>query len=210
MDSLSLSRFGSNGWLIRFADRIDENSLARCRGLLDAFEKNPLPGLRDVTPAYQEVLLEFERAVDEAPIRAVLDSARPLPVGEARLHEITVCYDGPDLEELAALKGLSVAEVVERHAAPVYNVYLIGFSPGFPYLGPLDAKIHAPRLASPRARVPAGSVAIGGGHTGIYSIGSPGGWRIIGRTEVELFTPGKGREAFLLRQGDRVKFLPAS
>ena len=209
MDSLSLTRFGLNGWLIRFADRIDENSLARCRGLMAAFEENPLPGLRDMTPAYREVLLEFDGAADEAQIRQLLQRAKPLPAEEARLHEIPVIYDGPDLEELASSKGLSVAEVIARHSAPVYHVHLIGFAPGFPYLGPLDPTLHSPRLATPRTKVPKGSVGIGGEHTGIYSIASPGGWRIIGRTEVELFSPVRDQGAFLLRQGDRVKFVPA-
>jgi biotin-dependent carboxylase-like uncharacterized protein len=99
------------------------------------------------------------------------------------------------------------------HTAPVYRVFLIGFSPGFPYLGPLDSRLHAPRLESPRERVPAGSVAIGGEHTGIYSIASPGGWWLVGRTNTEVFSAAKARnggtvDAFLLRQGDLVKFLP--
>lgn len=208
MDSLSLTRFGSHGWLIRFTDHISEDSLARCRGLLAAFDENPLPGLRDVVPAYREVLLEFDEGVEESAIREILRRAKPLPAAHARLHEIPVRYDGPDLAELAASRGLSVSGVVERHTAPVYSVYLIGFSPGFPYLGPLDPVLHTPRLPRPRARVPRGSVAIGGEHTGIYSITSPGGWRIIGHTDTDLFSPLGDGNAFLLRQGDRVKLVP--
>ncbi len=212
MDDLTMTRFGPSGWLVRFAGRIDEDSLARCRGLLAVFDENPPPGLRDLTPAYGELLLEFDRvenwAAGGVTVKRLLAQARPLPGGAARLHEIPVRYVGEDLEELAALKGLTPEEVITRHAAPVYSVYLIGFSPGFPYLGPLDPLLHAPRLNVPRARVPKGSVAIGGEHTGIYSIASPGGWRIIGRTEVDLFVPARGKKAFLLRQGDRVKFVP--
>jgi KipI family sensor histidine kinase inhibitor len=116
-----------------------------------------------------------------------------------------------DLEEFARRKALSVCDVIELHASPLYSVFLIGFSPGFPYLGPLDSRLHAPRRDIPRAHVPAGSVAIGGEHTGIYSIASPGGWWLIGRTSTELFSALKARgsgsaEAFLLRQGDQVRF----
>jgi len=98
------------------------------------------------------------------------------------------------------------------HCEPVYKVYCLGFAPGFPYLGDLNPRLHTPRLATPRTRVPAGSVAIGGEHTGIYSVESPGGWNIIGRTTVALFDPSRRDEhdeaaAFLLRAGDRVKFV---
>lgn len=213
MDDLTMTRFGSSGWLIRFASRIDEDSLARCRGLLAVFDENPPPGLCDLIPAYGELLLEFDTIEAWEPggetARRLLAQARPLPEGEARLHEIPVRYAGEDLEELAASKGLAPADLAARHADPVYSVYLIGFTPGFPYLGPLDPLLHAPRLRVPRARVPKGSVAIGGEHTGIYSIASPGGWRIIGHTEVDLFISAKGENAFLLRQGDRVKFVPS-
>jgi inhibitor of KinA len=120
-----------------------------------------------------------------------------------------VRYDGSDLERVAQANQLSVAQLCELHAAPVYKVYMLGFAPGFPYLGDLDPRLHTPRLPAPRARVAAGSVAIGGEHTGIYSVETPGGWNIIGRTPVKLFDPAREDEAmFLLRAGDRVKFVP--
>jgi KipI family sensor histidine kinase inhibitor len=107
---------------------------------------------------------------------------------------------------------LTTREVGELHSATLYKVYLLGFAPGFPYLGDLDPRLHTPRLAAPRPRVAAGSVAIGGEHTGIYSVDSPGGWNIIGRTTARLFDPARTgedeREMFLLRPGDRVKFVP--
>ena len=217
MDDVAVSSFGPAGLLVEFAEKVDLESLARCRGLISFFEGIHLDGLLDLTPAYCSLLLEFdgpEHASDQFNrVKQVLKSASPRPVGEAPLFEIPVCYDGPDLEEFAQRNTLSVSNVIELHTAPVYNVFLIGFSPGFPYLGPLDVRLHAPRLENPRPRVPPGSVAIGGEHTGIYSIASPGGWWLLGRTNIEIFSTKKARdagsaEAFLLRQGDSVKFLP--
>jgi inhibitor of KinA len=217
MDDVAVSQFGPAGLLVQFAEKVDLESLARCRGLMSSVEEIRLEGLVDVTPAYCSLLLEFE-APEHAShqfdrVKEWLKSARLQPMEEAPLFEVQVCYDGPDLEELARHNTLSVSNVIELHTAPVYSVFLIGFSPGFPYLGPLDVRLHAPRLENPRARVPPGSVAIGGEHTGIYSIASPGGWWLLGRTNKEIFSKKKARdagsaEAFLLRQGDSVKFLP--
>ena len=215
MDNLQVSRFGPRAVLIQFAEQIDLGSLARCRGLLRCLEEKPLEGLHEVTPAYCSLLLEFgdsqeiESQFDT--LDGLLKSAQAQPLEEAPLHEIPVCYDGPDLEEFSRRNRLSVPDVIELHALPEYSVFLIGFSPGFPYLGPLDSRLHAPRLDAPRPRVPAGSVAIGGEHTGIYSIASPGGWWLIGRTDREIFSVSKARdagskEAFLFRQGDLVRF----
>ena len=106
---------------------------------------------------------------------------------------------------------MTARDVAELHSSTLYKVYLLGFSPGFPYLGDLDSRLHTPRLPSPRTRVPAGTVAIGGEHTGIYSVEGPGGWNIIGHTKVKLFDPSSdGPEMSLLRQGDRVRFVPTS
>jgi len=125
--------------------------------------------------------------------------------------EIPVIYNGVDLERIAELRQLTMREVVELHSATIYKVYMLGFSPGFPYLGDLDARLHTPRLPSPRTRVPAGAVAIGGEHTGIYSVEGPGGWNIIGHTKIKLFDPGRdGAGMFLLRQGDRLRFAQKS
>jgi inhibitor of KinA len=217
MNGLRVSRFGPTAVLVEFAEKIDAESLARCRGLINCIDADHLEGLLDVTPAYCSLLLEFDDPARISEQREKLDdlleSARPRPPEEAPLFEIPVCYNGPDIEEFARRNTLSVSNVIELHAAPVYSVFLIGFSPGFPYLGPLDPRLHAPRLDTPRARVPAGSVAIGGEHTGIYSIVSPGGWWLIGRTDTEIFSASKARdsgsaEAFLLRQGDLVRFRP--
>jgi KipI family sensor histidine kinase inhibitor len=114
---------------------------------------------------------------------------------------------GPDLADVARLSGLPEGEVVRRHAAPVYRVHFLGFTPGFPYLGGLDPRLATPRLDSPRARIPAGSVAIGGVQTGVYPVESPGGWRIVGRTPLRLFDP-RWPAPFLLAPGDGLRFVP--
>lgn len=129
---------------------------------------------------------------------------------ESRAIDIPVLYGGeagPDLDEVAQHAGMTAKQVVELHASIEYVVWFIGFQPGFPYLGGLPPELATPRRAEPRVRVPAGSVAIGGAQTGIYPLASPGGWNIIGRTELTLFDP-RLPEPVLLRPGDRLRFIP--
>lgn len=129
---------------------------------------------------------------------------------ETRDIAIPVIYGGvagPDLEAVAGHNGLTPQQVVEAHAAGRYTVYFIGFQPGFPYLGGLDARLHTPRRAEPRLVVPAGSVGIGGSQTGVYPLAAPGGWQLIGRTDIALFTPDQQPPTFL-RPGDQVRFIP--
>ena len=130
------------------------------------------------------------------------------PVGEARTIIIPVCYGGafgPDLDYVAEYNRLSVEEVIKRHSAALYRIYAIGFAPGFCYLGGLDQSLHTPRLETPRTLVPAGSVGIAGGQTGIYPQDSPGGWRIIGRTAMTLFDADQA-EPCPYRAGDNIRF----
>lgn len=129
-----------------------------------------------------------------------------------RRVEIPVCYGeefGPDLEYVAKYNGLSTKEVIDRHSAPEYLIYMLGFMPGFPYMGGLDPKLATPRLSRPRSRVPQGSVGIAGQQTGLYPLTSPGGWQLIGRTPLSLFDAKVEPPTFLL-SGDRVKFVPIS
>jgi KipI family sensor histidine kinase inhibitor len=171
--------------------------------------------LRDVHPAYATVLAVYDpfrigaSAAADA-VRHLWVEAAEAPDPPERVVEIPVLYGGahgPDLADVAAHCGLDEAEVVRRHAAGDYRVYFLGFSPGFPYLGGLDEGLATPRLPTPRHRVPAGSVAIGGRQTGVYPAASPGGWRLIGRTPLRLFDPGRTPPA-CLAMGDRVRFVP--
>lgn len=170
-----------------------------------------MPGTVNLHPAYASVLVEFDprrTGVDavERAVRERLERAGEEVDEEPRVVEIPVRYDGPDLEEVARLTGLDVDEVMRRHSAADYTVCFLGFSPGFPYLSGLPEELHVPRLAAPRTRVPAGSVGIGGPQTGVYPVASPGGWRLIGSTRLELFRPREDPPV-LLRMGDRVRFV---
>ncbi len=211
--------YGPNAWMLRFAGELGDETFARGRAITRELERNPPDGLVELVPAFTSVLLAFHPHLATAPnLKAIamqLEKAVRSTPTPPRLVEIPVHYDGPDLESVARRHRLTVTEVVRLHSHTTYKVYMLGFSPGFPYLGDLDERLHTPRLASPRTRVPAGSVAIGGEHTGIYSVDSPGGWNIIGHTSMKLFDPavaaagGKGEAAFLLRPGDRVRFVVA-
>ncbi len=134
-----------------------------------------------------------------------LAAKRPPMAEPGRLHRIPVVYEGPDLEEVAARLKLSPEQIVEIHSMPIYRVFLLGFVPGWAYLGPLPEELELPRRHVPRTQVPAGSVAIAGRQTGIYPLPTPGGWHLIGRTSVKLFLPDSDPPS-LFRAGDRVKF----
>jgi KipI family sensor histidine kinase inhibitor len=170
------------------------------------------PGVVDLVPGYRTLLVVADpdrvEALDE--LAAGLPRLE-LPPAEAVAGdpvEIPVTYDGEDLPEVAGLTGLDAAEVVGRHTAPTYTVAFLGFSPGFPYLVGLDPALEVPRRDTPRTSIPAGSVGLAGGQTGIYPTASPGGWQLIGRTDVTLFDPGRDPPA-LLGPGSRLRFTVA-
>jgi KipI family sensor histidine kinase inhibitor len=169
--------------------------------------------IEDVVPADGSLLVVLRRGA-QASAGLWAELAAP-PDSEGResgsLHEIAVEYGGEaglDLPEMAERAGVDVAAYIRLHAAVEYSVAFLGFQPGFPYLRGLPGALHAPRRQTPRTRVPAGSVAVGGTYTGIYPGDGPGGWQVIGRTAAVLFEPGRERPA-LLMPGDRVRFVPA-
>jgi len=217
----TLTAYGSHAWCVRFAERADEAAFRRGRSLTAALacslESLGPSGLREIIPAPTTLLLDFHREaqpLDQATLQQLVEQAiaQPATSEPERCVEIPVHYGGPDLERVARQSGLSPEAVIERHHQGRYRVLCLGFAPGFPYLGGLDASLATPRLATPRPRVPAGSVAIGGDHTGIYSIPSPGGWNIIGQTSTALFDPHTAdlEKMFGLRAGDRVRFVPVN
>jgi KipI family sensor histidine kinase inhibitor len=170
------------------------------------------PGVVELVPGYRTLLVvaapDHTGALDE--LAAALPGLE-LPPAEAVATEpveIPVSYDGEDLPEVAGLTGLEVDEIVRRHTAPEYTVAFLGFSPGFPYLVGLDPALEVPRRDTPRTSIPAGSVGLAGGQTGIYPTASPGGWQLIGCTEVPLFDPGRDPPA-LLAPGGRLRFTVA-
>ena len=215
----SLTAHGPHAWGVCFADRADEAAFLRGRslasGLAQAIDALGGARLREIIPAPASLLIDLDPAdpaLDRATVERLVAQALTLPSTPEpeRWREIPVHYGGPDLERVACQSGLGADAVIERHHQANYRVLCLGFSPGFPYLGGLDAMLATPRLPSPRPRVPAGSVGIGGDHAGIYSIPSPGGWNLIGRTTTVLFDPHVPdiTRMFHLQSGDRVRFVP--
>ena len=170
------------------------------------------PGVREAIPGMNNLLVVLDSASPDAPeaarLLALWEEAPPNEV-EGRDWDISVRYGGPeaDLAFLAGHTGLSVAEIVRRHAAPHYRVAAIGAMPGFPYLSGLDPALRAPRRANPRAAVPRGAVILGGAQAGIMPLTAPSGWHILGATDFALFDPSRDPPA-TLRPGDRVRFRP--
>ena len=209
----SIEPASDHSLLVSFGDRIERSLHEQVRALAESLVAAPVRGAVNVHPAYASVLIDFrplEVPMDEMEreVRLRLSQCAKRDAPESRLVEVPVCYGGdlgPDLGAVARHCGLAEDEVIARHAAAEYLVHFLGFSPGFPYLGGMDPALETPRLDSPRKSVAAGSVAIGGNQTGIYPLASPGGWRIIGRTPLRLFDPGR-RPPELLRMGDSVRF----
>ena len=215
---------GDRAILVEFGSAIDEQTRLLVRASFEQLSSVSIAGVLDVVPGFASIAVHYDpaqvsRAVGATPhvaisaaVEEVLRAAVTTPGGEPRLVEIPVCYDpslAPDLDEVAAHAHLTPAQVVELHSAPDYVVHMIGFLPGFPYLGGLDPRLTTPRRSSPRTRVPAGSVGIGGSQTGVYTIDSPGGWQLIGRTARRLFDVERDPPT-VLRIGDKVRFRPVT
>jgi KipI family sensor histidine kinase inhibitor len=164
-------------------------------------------GVVEIVPAARTVLVVHDGSADLAQVHAVLAHPNPAPTAGGPLVELAVRYDGADLAAVAELVGCSVAEVVELHSGAEYRVAFCGFVPGFAYLLGLPAELHVPRLATPRPRVDAGSVAVAGEFTGVYPNASPGGWRLLGHTDAVLWDEARLHPA-LLEPGARVRFVP--
>ena len=198
---------GDTALLAVLGSRLDTALNTRAIGLASALKKRrdvhqAVVGAVSVTVSFDPDLISHDAL--GAAIRR-LATKRP-PIEEpGRLHRIPVVYDGPDLNQVASSLGVTPRQVIELHGRPIYRAFLIGFVPGWAYLGPLPDELVLPRRPVPRTLVPAGSVAIAGRQTGIYPLATPGGWHLIGRTSVRLFLPDSDPPS-LFRAGDRVKF----
>lgn len=206
---------GDTGLLASFEQHISQSVGAAVAALNTRVAAAAIPGVVETVPAFATLLIFYDPLVTE--YDAVADAVQKLAqapgsdtaAGEGRLVTIPVCYGGafgPDLPFVAEHAGLTETEVIRLHAGRDYPIYMLGFLPGFPYLGGLDERLFTPRLASPRTAIPAGSVGIGGEQTGVYPIASPGGWQLIGRTPLKLFDPSAGRLPYAA--GDRIRFCP--
>ena len=218
-----VSPLGDSAVLLTLAERLDLEANARARGVALDLRARDLPWITDVVPALVTVAVHFaaRTAHEAAERRAMLEGlllesldrvAGTQTTPRLRTVEIPVCYEPPfalDLEEVAAHAGLTPSEVVALHAAAPHRVLMIGFAPGQPYLGGLDARLAMPRRSVPRHRVEAGSVAIANAQTSIYPFATPGGWNVIGHTPLALFDPMR-EPASLLEPGDAVVFVSIS
>lgn len=215
---------GDRAVLITLGDSIDEATHRRVRAVTARIDADPPPGFVDRVPAFASVVVHYEplrvaAAPNRSPhgafvasLRRVLGDVRDDTLPPPRTVEIPVCYGGelgPDIDDVARQHGMSAQDVIDIHASGDYLVYMVGFMPGFAYLGGLSSRIATPRRQTPRTAVPAGSVGIGGEQTGVYPLVSPGGWNLIGRTPVRIFDIDRS-DAALLATGDRVRFRPIS
>ena len=207
---------GDSALVVEFGDEISQEVNRKVHALADALGKSSLPGLGAAVPTYRSLLVHYDPlrlSCDEvkAFVSEVLKECEERPPPKPRVVEVPVVYGdefGPDIEFVAEHNGLSVEEVISLHSDATYTVYMLGFAPGFAYLGGMPEAIAAPRLETPRTLAPAGSVGIAGEQTGIYPIATPGGWRLIGRTPLKLFDPERDPPT-LLKAGDLVRFVPA-
>lgn len=215
MRDVSFSPAGDCAVSVCFGDEISEAVNARVTGLERALGAAPIPGVAETVPTYRSLLVYYDprRASYGSMVRRLRGAIRSIGAGEAasgRIFEIPVLYGGAygeDLPDVAAHTGLPEDEVVARHSGKDYLIYMLGFLPGFAYLGGLDPSLATPRLTTPRQAIPAGSVGIGGEQTGIYPLKSPGGWRLIGTTPVKPYDPARA-EPILYSAGDRIRFRP--
>jgi KipI family sensor histidine kinase inhibitor len=209
-------RAGEGCLVVEFGDSIDFEINARVQALRRKIESRPFTGFIDTTPTYRSLAVCFD-ALKSGPAdrleKLLLRMSENLAAEDGGGEEILIvptCYEGdfaPDLERVAVHAGLSADEVARRHAVRDYYCYMLGFVPGYSYLGGMDPSLETPRLKEPREKIPAGSVAVGGKQTGIYPIDSPGGWNLIGMTPLRMFDPDR-TPAIFLNAGMWVRFVP--
>ncbi len=211
----SVVPLGDTAAIIQLGDQINRETFRRIRALADYLDLHPLRGMTEYVPAFTTLAVYYDPlVVSFHDIAAQLAGAAAEGVATNHQHsqtvEIPVCYGGefgPDLDYVATHHSLSPEQVVAVHSGAEYLVHMLGFTPGFPYLGGMSSKIATPRRDSPRLKVPAGSVGIAGEQTGVYPLETPGGWQLIGRTPLALFRPAEDPPT-LLRAGDIVRFRP--
>ena len=208
---------GDRGLLLEFGDEISLETHQKVRSMNLALKRERIEGVIETVPTYRSLLLIYNPLVLsleelEKRIKEIELAIEEIDLPKPNLTRIPVVYGGlygPDLEEVANHCGITPEEVIRLHSSVTYHIYMVGFMPGFPYMGELPDALVTPRLKTPRLSVPAGSVGIAQKQTGIYSMESPGGWRLIGRTPLKMFDPNK-QPPSLLQMGDLVEFYPIS
>ena len=206
---------GDRALLAEYGDGIDPVVNEKVRAVTALLKKNLPAGVEAVVPAYRSLSLLYDPLVTNPArlaeiLQALETDFRVAPVAEPKVVPIPVCYGGefgPDIGVVAEHTGLREEEITAIHASVDYPIYMIGFTPGFCYLGGLDPRLQTPRRITPRTNLPAGSVGVAESQTGMYPVESPGGWQIIGRTPLRLFAPAR-ENPFLYEAGDRIRFVP--
>ncbi len=206
---------GDQALVVELGDVISPECNRRVNQLLSAMEAGPIRGVVDIVPTYRSLMIQYDPMLASfGELRSAVSEAMPKlkdgKAGASRIVEIPALYGGeyaPDLDFVAEQAGLSVDEAVRLHSSVDYLVYMMGFTPGFPYLGGLPDRLATPRLTTPRTVIPAGSVGIAESQTGVYPLDSPGGWQLIGRTPLKLFDVDREPPS-LISAGDRVRFVP--
>ena len=212
-EKLKFRTMGDRSLLVELGDEISPSVNQRVQELFTAMDMHPVDGVRELVPSYRSLLviydpLNISPADLKHTIRDTYQNLDQAELPEPRTIDIPIVYggeQGPDLESVAQYHHITPQEVIDYHTRPTYRVYMIGFTPGYPYLGEVPDAISTPRRETPRILVPQGSVGIAQKQTGIYSVDSPGGWQIIGWTPVNLFDP-QAQPPSLLMMGDRVRF----
>ena len=216
MNAWKISHLGDSAVIFEFDKRIDFKINDSVLSVAESLRRADCTGVRDVIESYCAVTVEYDplRTAVRILIRDLEEAAKQasVSVSDGSMLTVPVCYGGdfgPDLSIVSEFTGLSEDEVIAIHSSKVYRVFMLGFLPGFAYLGPLDEQLVVPRRKTPRLRVPAGSVAITGRQTGVYPLQSPGGWQLIGKTPTYFFKPDEPRP-FLLSPGDTLRFKAVS
>ncbi|MDO4267483.1 MAG: 5-oxoprolinase subunit PxpB [Eubacteriales bacterium] len=215
MQNWKIVTAGDSSLLVEFGSEICPEINQKITATVQLIKAQHIEGVLDMIPAFCSLLINYDPRVMtyeeiRARIQALLRVDAKSGSQKSRIFEIPVCYGGrygPDLAYIASHAGLSEQEVIEIHSSRDYLIYMLGFLPGFCYLGGLDERIHTPRLAAPRIRIEAGSVGIGGSQTGIYPMDSPGGWQLMGMTPVKTYDPER-EIPILVEAGDYIRFVP--
>jgi inhibitor of KinA len=214
-DMLHFLPLGDQGVQLKFSDQVDEATSYRIRSFINSLERQKYLPIIECVPAYttlsiyyDALKINYDELVQE--LQVLASEQNEDSHKECYIVEIPTCYGGtygPDIEQVASHNNVSKEKVISIHSSKPYLIYMLGFSPGFPYLGGMSGQISTPRRSTPRSAVVGGSVGIAGNQTGIYPVESPGGWNIIGRTPLRLYDPDAD-QPILLRAGDYIRFVP--